>query len=68
MNHPHIQLDLNSVQLSINTINAHTGEPTDPYKAEAAKVFVVPEDQVTPQQREWVKRRMYLNAYGANNG
>lgn len=68
MKHTHIPLDLASIQRSIDTVNAHTGERTDPYKAEAAKVFIVPECQVTPQQRDWVKRNMYLHAYGAPNG
>lgn len=68
MKTPLIELDLDGIQRSTNTINAHTGERTDPYRAEAAKVFIVPECQVTPQQRDWVKRRMFMYAYGAPNG
>lgn len=38
-------------------------QPNDPYRAAAAKMFDVPYDQVTPEQRRKAKQAAYFAAY-----
>jgi hypothetical protein len=56
-------MDLAAMERTIGTIDAHTGKVTDPYKAEAAKIFMVPEAQVTEKQRVFAKHQAYVQAY-----
>lgn len=65
---PYIPIDLQAIQNSIGTVNAHTGEMTDPYTAEAAKVFIIPEQQVTPKVREYVKRCIHQESHKKSFG
>lgn len=65
---PYIPIDVPAMQNSIGTIDAHTGEVTDPYTAEAAKVFIIPEQQVTPKMREYVKHCIHQESYKKSFG
>lgn len=47
----------------MHALDAHTGQPVDVFKAEAAKVFNVPESEVTPDQRRYAKQRAFVHIY-----
>lgn len=61
MNRPIVNVDLAALELSMGTLT--DGKPTDTFKAEASKIFGVPEDQVTEDQRRFVKHQAYIAAY-----
>jgi len=61
-NHPLVQVDLAALEQAQNSLT--DGKPTDIYKVEASKIFMVPEADVTPQQREYAKRQAYVMIYG----
>ena len=64
MKKPAVELDLSALERSIGTITH--GVLTDSYKAEAAKMFNVPEDQVTAEQRRYAKQQAFSKIYRGN--
>lgn len=42
-----------------------SGEVTDPHKVTASRIYGIPYDAVTAEQREVGKRRNYLDMYSA---
>lgn len=58
---PIVSVDLEAMELAFNSIT--DGKPTDVYRVEASKMFNVPEDKVTPEQRRYAKQQMYLRIY-----
>lgn len=56
-------ISLDALNRAVGTFDAATGKPVDPYVAEAAKVFGVPEPQVTPAQRQYVKAQAHAALY-----
>ena len=56
-----VDLDLASVERSVGTLT--NGKPTDVYRAEAAKMFSVKEDQVTTEQRRYAKTVLFYKIY-----
>lgn len=63
MSRPIVDLDLASLERAMNALDAHTGQSVDVYKAEAAKMFNVPESEVTPDHRRYAKQRAYVHIY-----
>lgn len=66
-----IEVDLASLELRIGAALCveplgsieQSGEPTDPYKLKASKMFGVPYEQVTPEQRRAAKVAMFREIY-----
>jgi len=58
------KLDLSSVEVRIAAATTHETH-VDKYKMEASRMFRVPVDQVTPQQRNAAKQALYLCRYHA---
>lgn len=64
MSRPIVNLDLASLELAYQSLDSKTMQSTDIYRAEAAKMFNVKEEDVTPAQRRYAKQEAYSAIYG----
>lgn len=58
----HQTMDMATEEDKFNSLEPD-GQPTDPYKVEASKMFNVPYDNVTKAQRQKAKQAAFLRIY-----